>query len=130
VAIIRDAAEAGQPIAIVDTANRSPESIAGLFLLTPLMVLLTTPLIRPFRWGRLLWTYLIPLVPFTCWWDGVVSQLRAYRPEELHAMSSAVKAPGYHWETGEKPFQPRPGRLTYLLGWPQSDGRRSQSSVS
>ncbi|MGE5602930.1 MAG: hypothetical protein ACM30E_07750, partial [Nitrososphaerales archaeon] len=67
-AIIRDAAEAGQPIAIIDTANRSPENIVGLFLFTPLMVLLATPLIRPFRWGRLFWTYLVPLVPLTCWW--------------------------------------------------------------
>ena len=30
--------------------------------------------------GRMLWTYPVPLVPLTCWWDGIVSQLRAYTP--------------------------------------------------
>ena len=44
------------------------------------IVLLVTPLIRPFTLSRILWTYLLPLVPLTCWWDGIVSQLRAYTP--------------------------------------------------
>ena len=62
--------------------DRRPGMIVSMLLLTPLAVGLATPFIRPFRWSRLFWTYVIPLVPLTCWWDGVVSQLRAYTPAE------------------------------------------------
>ena len=115
---LQDAAEAGQPIAIIDTADRRLLSIVGLWIVTPAMVWLITPLIRPLKLTRLLWTYIIPLVPLICWWDGIVSQLRAYSPSELSRMSNAVRAPGYSWRVGQKPFQPGPGRLTYLLGLP------------
>ena len=52
-------------------------------LLTPFAVWLMTPFMRPFRWSRLLLTYPLPLVPLTCLWDGIVSQLRAYTADEL-----------------------------------------------
>jgi hypothetical protein len=128
-AILQDAADAGQPIGIVDTADRRLVNILGIWILTPTMVWLTTPLIRPFKLTRLLWTYLIPAVPLLCWWDGVVSQLRAYSASELKRMSAKVRAPGYSWQAGSRSFRPGPGRMTFLLGRPerqagdQSEGR-------
>jgi hypothetical protein len=121
-AILEDAAEAGQPIAIIDTADRRPVNILGIWILTPTLVWLTTPLIRPFRLSRLLWTYLIPAVPLLCWWDGIVSQLRAYNAAELKRMSGKVKAVGYSWQAGYRPFRPGPGRMTFLIGLPQANG--------
>lgn len=115
-AILRDAAEAGQPIAVIDTADRRPASILGIMLLTPIMVQLTAPMIRPFSWGRLFWTYFVPLVGLTCWWDGIVSQLRAYTPAEMERLAAGAQAAGYEWQVGQKSFGPGPGRLTYVLG--------------
>jgi len=68
-----------------------------LLVLTPLMV----PFVRPFRWSRLLFTYVIPLIPILYAWDGTVSAVRAYTPEELAALAREVPgADAYVWESG------------------------------
>jgi hypothetical protein len=85
-------------------------------ILTPLIVWLVTPFMRPFLWRRLVWTYLLPMVPLTCFWDGIVSQLRAYTPAELRELSEG-SAP-MHWEAGQVPIARERGRLTYLIGFP------------
>jgi hypothetical protein len=115
-AILRDAAAARQPIAIVELSRRSLAMIVPI-LLTPLFVLLATPFMRPFKWKRLLWTYVVPLVPLTCFWDGIVSQLRAYTLCELQEMGAA--AGSMTWRAGEVPLYRNGARLTYLLGWPR-----------
>jgi len=117
-AVLRDAAWAGQPIGIFEISERRLRTIVPL-LLTPLFVALATPFIRPFRWHRLLWTYIVPLVPLTCWWDGIVSQLRAYKPAELERLANAVAVETYSWRAGQVPISSTPGYLTYLLGFPR-----------
>ena len=74
--VLHAAAAARQPIAIFEVSERSLRTLP--VVLTPLFVWLVTPFMRPFLWQRLFWTYLLPLVPLTCLWDGIVSQLRAY----------------------------------------------------
>ena len=115
--ILRDAGKARQPIAIFDVPDRTAFVIAMTFLLTPFLVLLATPFIRPFHWRRLLWTYLLPAVPLTCWWDGVVSMLRAYRADELQALADEAGVEDYAWESGYLSMGAR-GRVTYLIGLP------------
>lgn len=44
---------------------------------TTVGVLLLMPFVRPFSWGRLFFTYLLPLNLITIPWDGVVSVLRS-----------------------------------------------------
>jgi hypothetical protein len=114
--VLHAAAAARQPIAIFEISERSWRALIPIALLTPLFVWLATPFMRPFLWRRLLWTYPIPLVPFTCWWDGIVSQLRAYSVEELRALGEDL-AP-MRWEAGQIPVVGGGGRLTYLLGFP------------
>ena len=118
VAVLRDAAQAGQPIGVFEIPDRRLSTLLPLFLLTPLLVWVVTLFIRPFRWRRLLWTYLVPLVPLTCWWDGVVSQLRAYNVAELEELAGEVGVAGFTWKVGQVPIKSVPGRLTYLLGYP------------
>ena len=89
-------------------------------LLTPIYLWIATPFIRPFRWRRLFWTYVVPLVPLTCWWDGLVSQFRAYTPSELEDLASRTGAGGFTWRAGQVPIGKTPGRLTYLIGTPSS----------
>jgi len=87
-------------------------------LLTPLFVTLATPFIRPFQWRRLLWTYLIPLVPFTCLWDGAVSMLRAYTVGELRALSADLADDSFTWQVGQIRMPSTYGHVTYLIGYP------------
>ena len=61
-AILRDAVAARQPIGIFEIPERSLPILLSM-LLTPFFVVLTTPFIRPFRWRRLLWTYLVHSCP-------------------------------------------------------------------
>lgn len=117
-AILRDAAQARQPIGIFEFQERSIPTLLFFLLLTPLAVALATPFIRPFRWKRLFWTYVLPLVPLTCWWDGIVSQLRAYTPQELERLAAGAAADSYTWRAGKLPIASIPGYLTYLLGTP------------
>lgn len=118
VAALRDAARQGQPIAVFEYPNRRLRLLPAFAFLTPLAVLAVTPWIRPFRWQRLAWTYLLPLVPLACWWDGLVSTLRAYTPEELAGLAAEVGVPGYQWRTGRVAVASPPSRLTYPLGCP------------
>ena len=113
-AVLHAAAAARQPIAIFELSERSVRTLP--VLLTPLMVWISTPFMRPFTWRRLFWTYVLPMVPLTCLWDGIVSQLRAYTVPELREMSQG-SAP-MRWEIGQVPIAKGRGRLTYLLGFP------------
>jgi hypothetical protein len=115
-AILRDAAAAGQPVAIFEVSRRSAAMILPV-LLVPLFVLIATPFMKPFKWTRLFWTYIIPLVPLTCLWDGIVSQLRAYTVPELRAMAAA--AGSMTWRVDNPRLYRSGARVTYLLGWPQ-----------
>ena len=117
-AVLRDAVEARQPIGVFEIPERSVGNLVP-FLFTPLYVVLVTPFIRPFRWDRFFWTYLLPLVTLTCWWDGIVSQLRAYHPAELEALAAPLP-PGHHWRAGRVPIGHVPGHLTYLIGLPDA----------
>ncbi len=112
--ILADAVGAGVPIAVLEIPNRALVYVLSM-VLTPFMVLAATPLIRPFRWRRLLLTYLWPAVPLLCFWDGLVSQLRAYTAPELDSLARSVEPDRYHWKSGTVSMGP--ARLTYLVGY-------------
>ena len=116
-AVLHAAAAARQPIAIFEVSERSVRTLP--VVLTPLFVWLVTPFMRPFLWRRLLFTYPIPLVPLTCLWDGIVSQLRAYTVEELRALVQG-SAP-MRWEAGQVPIAKGRGRMTFLIGVPPAE---------
>jgi hypothetical protein len=114
--ILRGAVEQRQGIGVFDLPRRSLLTILMVFVV-PLAALLTAPFMQPFRWTRLFWTYVIPVVPFMLWYDGILSCLRAYTPSEMKQLSAEIGAEDYTWEAGET------GRLvpvTYLLGYPSS----------
>ena len=113
--VLHAAASARQPIAIFEISERRWGTLIPI-LLTPLFVWIATPFMRPFLWRRLFWTYVIPAVPFTCLWDGIVSQLRAYTPDELRGLA-AGSAP-MRWDVGQIPIAKGRGHITYLVGSP------------
>ena len=115
--ILRNAVAATQPIAVFEYPERAALIVFLTFILTPFVVALATPFIRPFRWSRLVLTYLLPLIPLTCWWDGVVSHLRAYNVGELRDLTKDL--PAYSWQAGAIALPRSPGHLTYLIGYPR-----------
>ncbi|MDE3169243.1 MAG: hypothetical protein KGL75_03795, partial [Acidobacteriota bacterium] len=100
VSMLQDAADQRQGFGAFDAARRRAGTIAAI-LLVPAGVLLTAPFIRPFRFSRLFWTYLLPVVPIVLFVDGILSCLRAYSPVEMKQFCSLVSAPGYMWDAGE-----------------------------
>lgn len=113
--ILRGAVEARQPIAVFEIVERSALMMAVVLAMAALSFLLI-PFMRPLRPSWLFCTYVVPLIPFTLWWDGWVSCLRVYSPAELEDLTARVGG-GYRWEIRRFPVGPVRG--TFLLGWPQ-----------
>lgn len=114
--ILRDAVAAGEGIGIFEVTERRFGALLAM-LLVPLVILLGTPAIRPFRWSRLFWTYVLPAIPLVGLLDGTVSCLRSYTVAELGAMAAPLA--GYAWEAGQEKARHLPLRVTYLIGVPR-----------
>jgi hypothetical protein len=112
--ILQNAVDANASIAIFEAQERSvPSFLAMLF--SPLTVIFVTPFIRPFKFGRIVFTYLIPLVPIFVLWDGIVSSFRTYSVKEMQAMVQSLDGTAhYDWEINQ--IKSGPGMLLYLLG--------------
>jgi hypothetical protein len=119
--ILADAVKNHVGIGVFEFTGRGPLRFAAVAL-TPFAVLYAVPFLRPFRWRTFLLTYLVPVIPLGVFFDGVVSCLRTYSPAELHELVEPLRGNGYTWDVGEA----RSGRsgipITYLLGYPTSNG--------
>ena len=115
-AILQDAVDAGESVGIFEVTRRAPSAIVFIFV-GVLLLFLHMPRIRPFRWSRLFWTYLIPIIPLVLLFDGVVSCLRTYRPQELREIVEKLSSCQYRWEIGELATGRAP--ITYLIGYPR-----------
>lgn len=114
-AILEDAFRNRRSICIFESGSGTLLGCATM-LLVPLNVLAMMPFARPFRWPYLLFTYLIPLLPLIVFWDGIVSMLRIYSPEQMKALTQGLGAPDYVWEMGRMVVRGIPGGLPYLIG--------------
>ena len=115
-AILQDAVNTKTPIAFFDGGEKNVLAVLGLMIIHPLVFFFCTPLFKPFKLSRLFFTYLVPLIPLYTIWDGVVSILRMYRPEELAAIAATVDSRSYTWKYGKT--RNRFGiKSTYLIGY-------------
>lgn len=117
-AILADAWEKDAPIVVVELSDRTAANILTAPLIV-LFVLLFMPTVRPMRWQYLVLTYLIPVIPWLIFWDGLVSHLRVYSTDELGALVAPLDKPGYTWEIKRVPAGPGI-HLTCLTGLPAS----------
>jgi hypothetical protein len=117
--ILQNAVDNGVPIALFEAQERDFQHlIKNMF--SPLSVLLTTPFIRPFKLGRIIFTYFIPIVPLFVLWDGVISVLRTYTVEELKEMTKMLAhSHTYVWEVGK--HKNGPITILYLLGYKKDE---------
>jgi hypothetical protein len=117
-AILAAAVRDRQGSFVAEATPRRPAALA-LQTLVPLAVLVLTPAIRPFRWTRLFWTYLVPVLPLAILFDGVVSCLRVYTPDEMMAMGREIGGDEYEWEAGFERPAGSPLPIPYLIGVPR-----------
>jgi hypothetical protein len=125
-AILKDAFDQRQGIAILEAAKCDPRTIAAVFIV-PLLALRLAPRIRPFRWARVFWTYCLPVIPFTLWLDGILSCLRSYSQADLRELISGMVSENYRWEIGEDR-----GLVTisYLIGCPVGPSEEADDGVA
>lgn len=116
--VLRNAVEARRGIGVFEFTQRRVPDFIGALILAPLMVLLTVPLVRPFRWSRILWTYPIPILPLFAAFDGAVSCLRTYSPQDLRQLTDRL--PEYDWQMGVEPVPGTPSGVTWLVGVPRA----------
>jgi len=114
--ILQNAVDSGEPIGIFELQDRSVMSLFFMFIMAPINAILTAPFIKPFKLGRVFFTFIIPLLPLMIWFDGVVSNLRTYHESELKALVSGLdNSDGYQWEIDRR--KNGPGFVLYLFGY-------------
>lgn len=114
--VLKETVHARAGIAIFDGGDKNIFILLGIVIFHPILFILFTPFIRPFRWSRLIFTYLLPLIPLCTVWDGLVSILHLYSPGEMLALARDA-APDYMWQAGK--LRNRWGmRIAYLIGKP------------
>ena len=118
-AILQNAVDRNQPIGIFEAQQRNIKNLVQR-MLSPIALLLMTPFIKPFKVDRIIFTYLVPVLPLLILWDGVISVLRAYTVPELKQIISEVR---YHerfcWQVDI--VEAKSGHILYLLGIPESN---------
>ena len=115
--VLKNAVDARSGIGIFDGGDKNIMAIIAILLVHPLVFFFFTPFFRPFRFSRVLFTYIIPIIPFCTVWDGLVSIIRLYRPNELLQITNELSSENYSWKAGK--MKCRYGlNMTYLIGYP------------
>ena len=117
-AVLADAVAARRPIAIYEVVSRSPVHLVAMCA-SPLSFALTLPLQRPLRPWNWLFTWVLPVLPAFVLWDGLVSWLRIYEPDELAELVRDLGGDDWIWDLGRFPLGRGPGSGVYLEGRPR-----------
>ena len=115
--ILKQISQNKQPVVIVEGNNDSLWQVFGMMVIVPLTVLLTAPFVKPFRFERIFFSYIIPVLPFVTFWDGFMALFKLYAPKDLDELTASIKIEGYSWRSG-KLDNGRAGKIIYLIGYP------------
>ncbi|MEL7118179.1 MAG: hypothetical protein AAFO07_02025 [Bacteroidota bacterium] len=113
--VLQKITDSGNPVVIVEGNNDSLWQIVGMTVFVPLSVLLTALFVKPFRISRVIFTYLIPILPIIIAVDGCIALLKLYNPSDLLELSSSINAMNYEWKA-DKNDNGRGGKIMYLTG--------------
>jgi len=115
--VLKNAVDAKCGIGVFDGGDKNILAFLFILIFHPILFFLFTPFFKPFRFSRIFFTYIIPIIPFCTIWDGVVSIIRLYKPNQLLKIAQEVDDENYFWEAGNK--RSRFGlSVTYLIGVP------------
>lgn len=115
--ILENAANSNCPIAIFEFTERKKERIQFI-IKNCLSIYKIFPYISELTLRQKFWIYVIPIVPFIYFWDGLVSHLRSYTMDELSAMTKFLQNENYQWEVGQIDIPDMPNKITYVFGQP------------
>jgi hypothetical protein len=115
-AVLGDAVRRAEGFAMAEVTSRTLRAFATMFLM-PIFAWILTPRMRPFRWSRLVLTYLIPAIPLVVLWDGLVSCCRTRTPEELLLLTRSF--PQYKWTAGYARGRGSWLAPVFLIGFPK-----------
>ncbi len=114
--VLQNAIDSNEPIGIFELQDRTIASLIFMFIFAPINAIITAPFLKPFKPTRLLFTFLIPILPLIIWFDGVVSNLRTYSEKELKLLvEKCQNHESYKWEIAK--IKNGPGFILYLLGY-------------
>jgi len=113
--VLEQIAISKNPVVALEGNNDSLWQIIGMTVFVPLTVLLASPFVKPFHWSRLMFTYLIPILPLIIMIDGCLALLKLYNPEDLKELTSDIIVGNYKWQSG-KNDNGRGGKVIYLTG--------------
>ena len=116
--ILQNSVDHNAGICFFDGGDKNIFTILGIVIFHPIAFILFTPFFKPFKLSRLFFTYIIPLIPLTTVWDGCVSILRLYSPNELLGFAKQIEDNNYIWKSGK--VRNKLGmNVSYLIGYPQ-----------
>lgn len=117
--VLQNAARTKTPIGVFEVTGRSLPHFA-MVLLVPFLVLLITPFIKERRFLRIFFTYIVPIVPIGCLWDGVISNFKTRSQSQLQRLIKVIEpVPNFRFELGSfHIIGPLMG--TFLLGLPDA----------
>lgn len=115
--ILEDAQNAQQPFCAFEISDNSfPKWIWWIAIpINYLMVFFITFTVKPMTWQQIVFTYLIPLLPFFIAWDGAVSNARTYTLDDMDELLAGLESPNYRWEKG---LIKGKAKKLYLMGMP------------
>ncbi|HKO12772.1 MAG TPA: hypothetical protein VJV22_12435, partial [Acidobacteriaceae bacterium] len=113
--LLADAFRRREGIGVFEAARRTPTTMLSVIGVAALS-LRTAVAQRPVRPARLLFTFLLPVIPLTLWIDGLLSCLRSYSLEDMRELTSGLSAPDYTWQMGDEHGGTVP--IRYLIGTP------------
>ena len=114
-AILRDAHDSRQPIGVFEITNRTLGRTLGVFP-GSILLALSAAWKGKSRAMQFL-SFVLPVLPFTFAWDGLVSCLRTYTVEELRGLARGLDD-NYWWKSGRRATAKGAFSVTYLLGTP------------
>jgi hypothetical protein len=118
--LLADAVAKRRPIAAFETLERNIPTLLKIGTFTFISGILATHRVGRLTPARAVWTYLCPLAPFFYSWDGMVSCLRTYTPDDLRDLTADLGG-DYSWEIGQVDARHQfgPYKITYIIGLPQ-----------
>ena len=103
-ALILDAIHHADGLFIVEPLQRNLRHFLMVLLSGPLPYLLAPFFARTWSWRKFFFTTILPIAPLMVAFDGCVSVLRTYKPEELVAMIPEPRRHQFTIQTGFLPY--------------------------
>lgn len=104
------------PVGIFEPLEKSWLQLVLNTVAILLLIFPATLFIRPFKWSKIIFTYLLPLIPICTLWDGWASVFRLYDPQRLIEMTRPYQDT-YDWKIGTAKHTF--GSIIYCIGIPK-----------